>query len=179
MSSLSDAADRIGQVVKLITGIASQTNLLALNATIEAARAGDAGKGFAVVASEVKTLASQTAKATEEIAAQITAIQTETERAADSIRGIEQVIIELNNVAAATASAVDEQSGATQAIARNVQQAAERTGHVLTNISGVRDAAAETGQHTQSLTSLSGVVSSQARGLETAVQGFLDSVRAA
>jgi methyl-accepting chemotaxis protein len=179
MESLSAAAARIGEVVQLITGIASQTNLLALNATIEAARAGDAGKGFAVVASEVKTLASQTAKATDEISGQIGAIQAETARAADAIRTIAGVIAEINAIASATAEAVAQQGSATQEIARSVQQAAQGTSEVSQNIAGVREAAAETGQHTQKMMAQTATLSNQANGLEQAVQAFLDGVRAA
>jgi methyl-accepting chemotaxis protein len=147
MEGLSEAADRIGEVVKLINDIAAQTNLLALNATIEAARAGDAGRGFAVVASEVKSLAAQTARATDEIAGQIASIQGETKEAALAIRGIEAVITEINQIASATATAVEEQSSATAEIARNVQQAAIGTDEVSSNIAGVLEAAAETDEH--------------------------------
>ncbi len=179
MASLSGAADRIGEVVRLINDIASQTNLLALNATIEAARAGDAGKGFAVVASEVKNLAGQTARATEEIAAQISAIQEETKLAATAIKGIEGVITEINDIAATTANAVDQQSGATSEIARNVQQAALGTDEVSSNITGVLEAAAETGVHARTALDNSDQLSEQAGNLEQAVQSFLDGIRAA
>ncbi|HVJ54376.1 MAG TPA: HAMP domain-containing methyl-accepting chemotaxis protein [Aliidongia sp.] len=179
MDSLSRAADRIGEVVKLINDIASQTNLLALNATIEAARAGDAGKGFAVVASEVKSLAGQTARATEEIAAQISAIQNETKQAANAIKGIAGVISEINEIASSTAAAVEQQSGATAEIARNVQQAAVGTDEVSSNISGVLEAAAETGQHAKVALDNSDRLSHQAGSLEQAVQSFLDGIRAA
>ncbi|MCS6891416.1 MAG: methyl-accepting chemotaxis protein [Rhodovarius sp.] len=138
VQGLAEGARRIGEVVGLISDIAGQTNLLALNATIEAARAGEAGKGFAVVASEVKSLASQTAKATEEISAQIGAIQAETERAVAAIRGIASVIQEVNQIASAIAAAVEEQGAATREIARNVHQAAEGTGEVSRAIESVR-----------------------------------------
>jgi methyl-accepting chemotaxis protein len=179
MEGLSRAADRIGEVVKLINDIASQTNLLALNATIEAARAGDAGKGFAVVASEVKSLAGQTARATEEIASQIAAIQGETRQAAAAIKGIESVISEINDIASSTATAVEQQSGATAEIARNVQQAAIGTDEVSSNITGVLEAAAETGEHARTALENSDQLSDQAGSLEKAVQSFLDGIRAA
>ncbi|MDR3439171.1 methyl-accepting chemotaxis protein [Telmatospirillum sp.] len=179
IEGLSRAADRIGEVVALINGIASQTNLLALNATIEASRAGDAGKGFAVVASEVKSLAGQTAHATDEIASQIASIQSETKGAVAAIKGIEAVISEINTIASSTASAVDQQSGATAEIARNVQQAASGTADVSSNITGVIEAAAETGEHASEVSNTSDTLSRQADSLEKAIQSFLDGIRAA
>jgi methyl-accepting chemotaxis protein len=179
MASLSEAADRIGQVVKLINDIASQTNLLALNATIEAARAGEAGRGFAVVASEVKNLAGQTARATEDIAAQIAAIQGETRQAASAIKGIEAVIAEINEIASSTAAAVEQQSSATAEIARNVQQAAIGTDEVSSNITGVLEAAAETDIHARAALDNSTQLSDQAERLEQAVLSFLAGIRAA
>lgn len=146
VSGLADAAQKIGDVVKLISDIASQTNLLALNATIEAARAGDAGKGFAVVASEVKSLANQTAKATEDIAAQIGGIQETTKGTVEAIKSISTTIAEISQIAAAIASAVEEQGAATQEISRNITEAAAGTQEVSSNISGVNEAATETGR---------------------------------
>ena len=127
VKELDEAAGRIGDVVRLITDIAEQTNLLALNATIEAARAGDAGRGFAVVASEVKALAGQTAKATEDIGAQIAGMQHATMRSIEAIGAIEHTIRNIGDISGAIAAAVTEQGAATQEIARSVETAAERT----------------------------------------------------
>ncbi|HZR76739.1 methyl-accepting chemotaxis protein [Bradyrhizobium sp.] len=179
MEGLSEAADRIGEVINLINSIASQTNLLALNATIEAARAGEAGRGFAVVASEVKNLASQTARATEDIAAQISSIQGVTREAAAAIKGIESVIMEINQIASSTANAVEEQGAATAEIARNVQQAAAGTGEVSSNIAGVLEAAAETDEHARIALENSNELTGQADRLWQAVVGFVEDVKAA
>lgn len=179
MEGLSEAADRIGEVINLINSIATQTNLLALNATIEAARAGDAGKGFAVVASEVKNLASQTARATEDIAAQISSIQGVTREAATAIKGIESVIMEINHISSSTASAVEEQGAATAEIARNVQQAAAGTDEVSSNIAGVLGAAAETDEHARIALENSNELSDQADRLWQAVIGFVEDLKAA
>ena len=141
VASLAAAAERIGDVLRLISAIASQTNLLALNATIEAARAGEAGRGFAVVASEVKELASQTAKATEEIAGQVTAIQAATGNCVTAIGGISDTIREISGIATTIAAAVEEQGSATREIARSVQQAAAGTSEVSANVAGASQAA--------------------------------------
>jgi methyl-accepting chemotaxis protein len=179
VQGLSQAAARIGEVVKLINDIASQTNLLALNATIEAARAGDAGKGFAVVANEVKALANQTAKATEEIGSQINGIQAETRATVTSIEGMGGTITNINQIASAIAAAVEEQNAATQEISRNVQLAAEGTNSVSRNIGTVREAAGETAQAAEGLLSAAELLGSQSEKLRAEVQNFLQSVRAA
>ncbi len=177
--TLADAASRIGDVVSLITGIAGQTNLLALNATIEAARAGDAGKGFAVVASEVKSLAAQTAKATEEIRSQIGQIQASTAGAVEAIQRITSIINEVAQIAGAIAAAVEQQGAATQEIARNVQQAAMATQDVTNNIGGVSDAATATGSASREVLAAAAELSQQAAQLTGEVRGFLVSVKAA
>jgi methyl-accepting chemotaxis protein len=179
VEALSQAAQKIGDVVKLISDIAAQTNLLALNATIEAARAGDAGKGFAVVASEVKNLASQTAKATEEIGGQIGEIQNATGASVEAMKGIGETIAKMNQIASAIAAAVEEQGAATQEIARNVQQAAAGTGEVSSNISGVTQAADEAGKAAGELKDAAASLGSQSGQLREAVDGFLAKVRAA
>jgi methyl-accepting chemotaxis protein len=179
VKGLSEAAQKVGEVVKLINDIAGQTNLLALNATIEAARAGEAGKGFAVVASEVKNLANQTAKATDDIAAQVGAIQAATQSAVAAIQTISGTIGEISEIATTIASAVEEQGAATQEIARNVQQAAAGTGEVSANIVGVTQAAAETGQASARVVEASGLLAKQSDVLRSEVDRFLSKVRAA
>jgi len=178
VSSLQVSADKIGEVVQLITDIAEQTNLLALNATIEAARAGDAGKGFAVVASEVKNLATQTAKATEEISQQIGEIQSATNDSADAIQGIVGTIGEISEVASAIAAAVEEQGAATQEIATNVEQASIGTSEVTSNISGVNAAMSETGTAANQVLEVSDEVSQQSTTLRKEVDKFIKQIRA-
>ncbi len=177
--ALADGAQKIGDVVQLITGIAAQTNLLALNATIEAARAGDAGKGFAVVASEVKTLAGQTAKATEEIGAQIRQIQDATGEAVHSIKAIGATIDEVNVIASNIAAAVEEQGAATAEIARNVQQTAASTQEVTATIAGVSQAANDTGAAAGQVLGAASGLSQQAEQLTNEVNDFIAGVRAA
>jgi hypothetical protein len=179
VSALAEGAQKIEDVLGLITDIAAQTNLLALNATIEAARAGDAGKGFAVVASEVKSLAQQTAKATGNIGAQIGQIQAATKEAVDAIRGITGTIESISAIAATIASAVGEQSAATLEIARNVQQTAQATNQVTVNISGVNRAAGETGAAATQIVNAAGELARQTKTLSVTVAGFLTSMRAA
>jgi methyl-accepting chemotaxis protein len=179
IQGLAEAAQKIGQVVSLINDIASQTNLLALNATIEAARAGEAGKGFAVVASEVKSLANQTAKATEEIGGQVGGIQQATGEAVAAIRSISTTIREINDIATAIASAVEEQGAATQEIARNVQQAAAGTQEVSSNISGVSDAAAATGAAAEQVMGAATELSRQSETMRGQVETFLSAIKAA
>ena len=179
ITALSQAASRIGDVVKLITAIAEQTNLLALNATIEAARAGDAGKGFAVVASEVKQLASQTAKATEEIGAQIAGMQTATHESVGAIKEIGVTIGRISEIAATIAAAVEEQGAATGEIARNVQSAAEGTTRVAANIGDVNRGAGETGAASTQVLGSAQSLSRQSHQLRREVATFLEAVRAA
>ncbi|MBI3503997.1 MAG: HAMP domain-containing protein [Proteobacteria bacterium] len=179
VGGLTNAAERIGDVVKLIHNIAGQTNLLALNATIEAARAGDAGKGFAVVASEVKALANQTAKATEEISVQVKAIQDASQDSAHSIKGISDAIGRVNESAATVASAVEEQGAATQEIARNVTQAAQGTQEVSSNIAGVNEATQQIGVAAESVLRSAETLTSKGDQLKKQVDEFLREVRAA
>jgi methyl-accepting chemotaxis protein len=179
VQGLADAAQKIGDVVRLINDIAGQTNLLALNATIEAARAGEAGKGFAVVASEVKTLATQTAKATEEIAGQVRSIQEATASSAEAIESITKTIGRVSEISTAIASAVEEQGAATQEISRNVQQAAAGTQEVSQNISGVKAAAEQTGEAAGQVLQSAEELSKNGVILKTQVEDFLRTVRTA
>ena len=177
--ALAEGAQKIGDVVALISNIAAQTNLLALNATIEAARAGDAGKGFAVVASEVKSLANQTARATEEIGAQIGQIQAATREAVAAIQGIAGTIDEVGLIATTIAAAVEQQGAATLEIARNVQQTAQAAHDVTINIGGVTEAANDTGAAAGEVLSAAGALSKQAEQLSGEVKAFVSGVRAA
>ena len=179
VQGLTGSVSRISEVVRLISEIASQTNLLALNATIEAARAGDAGKGFAVVASEVKHLATQTARATEDITGRISEIQSATGQSVAAIDRINKVIQQMNEISLAIASAVEEQGAATQEIARNVAQAADGTQLVSSNILQVTQASAETGTAASQVQASSAEVAQQAEGLKREVDAFLNQVRAA
>jgi methyl-accepting chemotaxis protein len=178
VAGLSDAAQKIGEVVRLISDIAGQTNLLALNATIEAARAGDAGKGFAVVASEVKQLATQTARATEQISGQVQAIQSAVGAAAQAILQITNTINRVNEISTAIASAVEEQAAATQEISRNVQQASAGTSQVSTNIGSVSEAARQTGRSASQVLGSASDLTQSSTQLRGEVDGFLRKIRA-
>jgi methyl-accepting chemotaxis protein len=178
VQGLARAADKIGEVVSLISDIASQTNLLALNATIEAARAGDAGKGFAVVASEVKSLATQTAKATEDIGGQVAQIQAETGEAVEAIQSITSVIEQMSEISTAISGAVEEQGDSTREIASNVQKAASGTQEVSHNIVEVNQAAGRTGEIASEVLSSSDELAKQGNALREQVDTFLQSIRA-
>ncbi len=177
VNELAAAGEKIGDVLRLISAIAGQTNLLALNATIEAARAGEAGKGFAVVASEVKELASQTAKATEEIAGQVAAIQASTEECVTAIGGISSTIREISTIATTVASAVEEQGAATREIAHSVQQVAAGTSEVTVNVAGASNAADQSRALAETVLSASGELSQHASALFRSVDTFLAGLR--
>jgi methyl-accepting chemotaxis protein len=179
VKTLAEAAQKIGEVVTLINEIAGQTNLLALNATIEAARAGEMGKGFAVVASEVKNLATQTAKATDEISGQIRAIQDATASSAEAINDITQTIGRVSEISTAIASAVEEQGAATQEISRNVQEASTGTAEVANNISGVTQASQQTSAGSTQVLSAASELARNGEKLRKEVEQFLATVRAA
>jgi methyl-accepting chemotaxis protein len=177
--ALSESANKIGTVVQLIQAIASQTNLLALNATIEAARAGDAGKGFAVVASEVKNLATQTARATEEISGQVSEIQSSTSQSVTAIAEIAETVEKMTEIATAIASAVQEQGAATAEIARNVEEVAQGTSAVTSEIKQVRSVAGETDSGAEAGLAAAAALGEQAHALKKSVEDFLTTVRSA
>ena len=179
VSKLNESASTIDQVISMISDIAEQTNLLALNATIEAARAGEAGRGFAVVASEVKSLANQTAKATEQISSQITGMQSETNAVVAAIGQIGDQIQQLNSTSSSIAAAVEEQHAATEEIARNTQQASNGTQDVNANIGNVSSAITECSTAADEVMTASSQLVSEADRLRNSVNGFLSSVRAA
>jgi methyl-accepting chemotaxis protein len=179
VESLSSAAQKIGDVVQLISEIAEQTNLLALNATIEAARAGEAGKGFAVVASEVKTLASQTAKATDDISSQIKAIQESTDEAVEAIRTIGTTMEDVNRTTSSIAASVEQQGSATEEISRNVSEAAQGTSTVAENVNQVQQSAAETSQSAEAVQSSVSELRQSSDNLRHEIDTFLEKVQAA
>jgi methyl-accepting chemotaxis protein len=176
---LVESAGRIGDVVSLISDIAAQTNLLALNATIEAARAGEAGKGFAVVASEVKSLANQTAKATEEIGSQVNQVRTVTQQAVAAIKRIRITIDEVSKVATTISASVDQQGSAMQEIARNTQLAAERTREASDSVMAVSEGTTATTQSAAAVKTAAGVLGAEAGRLREQVDGFIERIRAA
>ncbi|WP_299443424.1 methyl-accepting chemotaxis protein [uncultured Rhodospira sp.] len=175
IAGLAGAANQIGEVVNLISDIAKQTNLLALNATIEAARAGEAGKGFAVVANEVKTLANQTANATEQIASQIGGMQTATGEAVEAIKGITTVVGQLNEITTAISTAVEEQSAATNEISQNAQHAAHSTQDSSGNIDRVSQSSGETGHHAREVKDSAEEVRTHIRHMQTALEQIVRS----
>ena len=179
VQGLAQSASRIGEVIGLINSIAAQTNLLALNATIEAARAGEAGRGFAVVASEVKTLASQTAKATDEISEQVAGIQKVAGEAIDAIKGIGSIISEVNEVATAIAAAVQQQGAATQEITRSTQYASQGTRNVSENITGVKSDADMAAAAADNVKHASETLENESQQLGSQVNDFLGKIRAA
>jgi methyl-accepting chemotaxis protein len=179
IGALATASERVGQVVTMITEIAEQTNLLALNATIEAARAGDAGKGFAVVASEVKALATQTARATDEIRTQIAGIQSQTGVTVAAMESVANAIRQVTEASASIAAAMEEQTAATQEISYSINQAAVGTEQVVENIQGVSDGAAETGRSSAQVLDVAAGLSLQAARMKASVADFLEGVRAA
>jgi methyl-accepting chemotaxis protein len=179
INALSQAANRIGDVIKLITSVAEQTNLLALNATIEAARAGEAGRGFAVVAQEVKALASQTAKATDEIGTQIAGMQTATQEAVGSLKMISSTIGQISEITSAISAAIEEQGAATQEISGNIQRTASGTSQVAGTIAEVSHGANQTGAASSQLLSSAKQLSDSTASLQAEIDGFLKSIAAA
>ncbi|WP_200343537.1 methyl-accepting chemotaxis protein [Rhodovibrio sodomensis] len=179
IEELKGAADKIGEIVTLISDIAEQTNLLALNATIEAARAGDAGKGFAVVANEVKSLASQTAKATEEISGKITEMQEGVASTVPAMQTISETIQELNEIASSVASAGEEQTAATQEIARNVQEAAQGVQQVSENIDGLKEASQGTASAAEQVATTSKQVAERGESLKQQIGSYVKEMQAA
>lgn len=179
MGRLSGAATKIGEVIALITGIAEQTNLLALNATIESARAGEAGKGFAVVANEVKALATQTQKATDEIATVIKNVQEETRESVEAIAEIHRIIQDLNETATAIAAAMEQQTSATQDISRNVLEASGGTTEVTSNIASVSEAAQESGRAASEVLEVARRLAHESQSMRSEVETFLGQIRAA
>jgi methyl-accepting chemotaxis protein len=179
IGKLSRAAQQIGDVVKLITAIAEQTNLLALNATIESARAGEAGRGFAVVASEVKSLAGQTAKATDEISSHISGMQDATQESVAAIKEIGGTIAQISNIASSIASAVEQQSSATQEIARSVQTVAQGTQEAAANIMQVNRGATETGSASEEVLNSAKSLSTESTRLREELDRFMANIRAA
>jgi len=179
VKDLSESAQKVGEVVNLISDIAAQTNLLALNATIEAARAGEAGKGFAVVASEVKGLANQTAKATEEIVAQVSAIRAAVDASVQAIQQVGTTIAEMDQISTAISSAVEQQGAATHEISRNVQEASSGTREVSANILGVNEAATETGRSSGQMLDAASELAKHAETLRGEVNDFLEYLKTA
>ena len=179
VKALSTGAEKIGEVVKLIHSIAAQTNLLALNATIEAARAGESGRGFAVVASEVKALANQTAKATEEISAQVAAMQSSTGDAVTAINGITETIAKMSEITVSISTAMEQQGDATREIARNIQSVAAGSTEISTHIEGVTTSATATGKAASEVLANARELDQQSGMLRSAVGGFLAKIRAA
>jgi methyl-accepting chemotaxis protein len=179
MQTLEGSVNNVGSVIQIISDIAEQTNLLALNATIESARAGEAGKGFAVVANEVKSLANETAKATEQVRVQIEDMQRQTEEAVSMIQNISDVIEELTTASGSIAVAMEEQTTATQEISRNVFEAAAGTDEVVNSINQVNVATEETGSTAAKVTEVSNELSDRSRALKESIRTFIDAIRAA
>jgi methyl-accepting chemotaxis protein len=179
IAGLATASQKIGEIVTLISNIASQTNLLALNATIEAARAGEAGKGFAVVASEVKSLANQTAQATQDITQQITQIQDMTQAAVEGVRAISSVIREMGGITTGIAAAVEQQGAATSEIARNVQEVAMAANQISASITDVSSAVDQSSEVAREVRAAAEVMSAEGEVLKSDVAGFLGGIRTA